>query len=375
MADAPFPSSCGKPRAISDRAAGVGLGTPILWRSLAAAALTLASTAGSSAELNYGAPPHSLRDPPECQHLLADSVPFPDWVECAARLLPRPTASNRHDFAELYDPSKWRECRLKSRPNEAQCEPYRLRRRPEPEYWPHPGTVPPIQWPAPPKESVYRWWMSARQYFDALCKSEAGEFVYRTVDNVEGIYQVRPRVIPTDNELQDRYVLNDPFGYVTGAFSGEPSRILVRPGRFSFVERIHAYPRIDAERSAPLVRIRGFARIPPDPYDVDHRVESIERVTARYGYTWRGIDRLNDRRMGIAGGELAVIDLSTNEILAIRRGFAMSGGASRAPTGIWWLGATLCPRGKGRDEFSEHRFVLEVLRPAPYPAVAVHDQR
>jgi hypothetical protein len=323
----------------------------------------------------YGHIRHHLEDPPECAELTSVRGRYQEWIECAIKYLEPITPARRNEFAELYDPKKWYECRLTAPSAAYDCERYRLRRRPEPEYWPHAGKVPPIKWPDPPKESVYRWWMSARQYFDALCKSEAGEFIYRTVDNVEGIYQIRPRVIPTDYELQDRYVLNDPFGYVTGAFSGEPSRILVRPGRFSFVERIHAYPRIDGERSAPLVRIRGFARIPPDPYDVDHRVESIERVTARYGYTWRGIDRLNDRRMGIAGGELAVIDLSTNEILAIRRGFALSGGASRAPTGIWWLGATLCPRGKGRDEFAEHRFVLEVLRPANYPAAAAHGQR
>jgi hypothetical protein len=30
-------------------------------------------------------------------------------------------------------------------------------------------------------------------YFDYLCRTQAGEFIYRTVDNVEGILQMRPR--------------------------------------------------------------------------------------------------------------------------------------------------------------------------------------
>lgn len=57
---------------------------------------------------------------------------------------------------------------------------------------------------------------------------------------------------------------------------------------------------------------------------------------ARYGFTWRGIKRPHDREMGIAGGELIVLDLETNEVLGLRRGYALH-------TGQWQM-TPVCPR-------------------------------
>jgi hypothetical protein len=33
----------------------------------------------------------------------------------------------------------------------------------------------------------------SKLFFDELCKKEAGEFIYKTVENVEGVFQMRPR--------------------------------------------------------------------------------------------------------------------------------------------------------------------------------------
>src|SRR5512147_1589890 len=49
-----------------------------------------------------------------------------------------------------------------------------------------------------PKDSGYRRGMSSEEYFQHLCRREAGEFIYRTVDNVEGFYFMRPPNWPTD---------------------------------------------------------------------------------------------------------------------------------------------------------------------------------
>ena len=38
-----------------------------------------------------------------------------------------------------------------------------------------------------PEDSGYKPGMTSEQYFDHLCKTEAGEFIYKTVENVEGI--------------------------------------------------------------------------------------------------------------------------------------------------------------------------------------------
>ena len=68
--------------------------------------------------------------------------------------------------------------------------------------------------------------------------------------------------------------------------------------------------------------------------------------------------------MIIAGGELVIVDLQTNEILAIRRGFAFSGNIRNAPQGISWLNKGLCSTDKERKQIDYARkFIKSVLKP------------
>src|SRR3569623_752655 len=51
------------------------------------------------------------------------------------------------------------------------------------------------------------------QYFEHLCKTEASEYIVKTVENVEGVYQMRPRPKSDDTDLDfDRYALEEPTG-------------------------------------------------------------------------------------------------------------------------------------------------------------------
>ena len=58
----------------------------------------------------------------------------------------------------------------------------------------------------------------AKRHFDAHCENDAGEFIYKTVDNVEGLFQMRLRD-PEDYFDNLRHyrkgrgeLLEDPFG-------------------------------------------------------------------------------------------------------------------------------------------------------------------
>ena len=78
---------------------------------------------------------------------------------------------------------------------------------------------------------------------------------------------------------------------------------------------------------------------------------------ARYGFTWRGITRLNDREMGIAGGELIVLDLETSEVLGFRRIFKAT---TISTLGAWWLTAANCSKELAT---LPSEFIYRVLRP------------
>lgn len=97
-----------------------------------------------------------------------------------------------------------------------------------------------------------------------------------------------------------------------------------------------------------------------------------EPVQSRYGWTWRGIKRPFDREVGVAGGELAVVDLKTGEILGLRRGFVL--GARRLGGPVGWGGGNACPeyalmpglgevRRRNKDFDFSFWFINKVLLP------------
>jgi hypothetical protein len=66
--------------------------------------------------------------------------------------------------------------------------------------------------------------------------------------------------------------------------------------------------------------------------------------------------------MGIAGGELAVVDLETGEVLGLRRGFGIT-----EMNNINWEAMPVCPqypdRGFNKDVFFTEWFLRQVLVP------------
>jgi hypothetical protein len=76
--------------------------------------------------------------------------------------------------------------------------------------------------------------------------------------------------------------------------------------------------------------------------------------------------------MGIAAGELVVLDLRTHEVLGIRRGFAYGSRlVEPSHSSISWLVAKTCPHydfagrpGVSKDFDFEYWFIRKVLKPA-----------
>ncbi len=223
-----------------------------------------------------------------------------------------------------------------------------------------------------PADSGYRPGMTQQQYFEHLCKTEAGEFIYKTVDNVEGIYQLRPRRnVYGTGELQHLYAMEDPYGHYTEENENIGFQ-MVEPLKYSYFEipvaGLRKYP-INLKRfyddsvHAPMPLGATIGRLyvvnPNGTGDKNKRLEYDTAPRARYGYTWRGIKRPHDRELGIGGGELIVLDLQTNEVLAVRRGYA-----------IWnreWT-YRVCPRygydgGEDKGTAFTARFVTRVVRP------------
>jgi hypothetical protein len=210
-------------------------------------------------------------------------------------------------------------------------------------------------------QDVYEAGMTSREYFQALCEKNAGEFVYRTVVDVAGIVQLRPHPLATDYMLMHLYALEDPFGYATEGEAGYAKLALVRPSRYRYIDT--PAPAMDVR----LGRARATRTTGSRP---DFNADSFEQLSeapaanlARYGFTWRGMKLPRARELGIAGSELIILDLQSGEVVALRRGFIRTGDVGNSFTGVWWLGGHICPMPSGRPEYYSYAFLTKVLQP------------
>lgn len=162
-----------------------------------------------------------------------------------------------------------------------------------------------------PEDSGYKPGMTPEQYFDHLCKTEAGEFIFKTVENVDGFYLMRPRKRATDYEMEHLFGLEAPYVEVHGEYYS-PEEYFVQPhmGKYQFLEVPVAKSQQDASSYRRYYRdnnahpskqyqtaINGKAVFVP--YVVAEVQTNV--LKSKYGVTWRGITRPHDRELGIAG--------------------------------------------------------------------------
>jgi hypothetical protein len=354
--------------------------TGISMKSMVITFISIAISMTGRSALGAPASEKDFADPGDsCKNIRVGSTD--GWrahAECIASKLPSFDPKRRELFGEKYDPKKYLNCRYTKIENNSagstECEKFRLLRRLWPEYWPE-GKVPVLRIPERSNESVFRAGMTAKQYFDALCKVEAGYFVYKTAESVEGFYLIRSWLKASTEELTDLWVLEDPYSHSEGNATAVEDYFVQPPyGPYQFIEVPRPISRDNLGK--PYVRYfkdgpqgsrlftyltrnsSGGTRTDRTPYIVAE--EPRDRVEARYGVLWRGISRSIDRENRIAGGDLFVLDLTTSDVLAVRRGFAMTYAPDSKRGPNWAVTKTCPPNNLGA---SDRAFVLRVLRP------------
>ncbi len=216
-----------------------------------------------------------------------------------------------------------------------------------------------------PKSSGYRKGMKSEEYFSHLCKTEAGEFIYKTVESVEGFYFMRPPKRPTDDDLKDRYKLEAPeierlFQLLRDTPTARAQIFVNPPWRlYRFVEE----PLRKEDAANRFVRSAGYRQ---DKWPMSNT--SVGTLQSKFALIWRGVKRPRDRELSIAGGEWIIFDLESRDVLAVMRMFGLSPKAQGAPRGIWWLNASQCAgtrtaRSAATNSSQLYRFVSRVLQP------------
>jgi hypothetical protein len=174
------------------------------------------------------------------------------------------------------------------------------------------------------------------------------------VDKVEGIYQMRAMPKRSDKVMMDRYAFEDPADWSHGEEHGSVYSFIGGPSNgFRYFESRIPPKQMSSDTYTKKWNIHTWSAPEIAPYwryyNFDYtdlyigNVDQIQQPESRYAYTWRGIRRKADRKHGIAGGELIVLDRITGEILGVRRSFAI---ARQHPSRqvMSWEFAYFCPK-------------------------------
>ena len=218
----------------------------------------------------------------------------------------------------------------------------------------------------------------AEAMFQERCKT-AGEKIYRTAENVEGIFlmKVRPNGINYGHTPEQQFALDDPYGrdldgqgyigtFIRGKYQAEtiapPAPVPGAPPRLGY-RYVEAIDPMDGLRYRYTGSMRAIGKkdvtaynvqveLKRDPnYDLNIYAFVLDKTPApadspRYGVTYDDISTHEEREYWIAGSSLKVIDLKSNEVMAERIGYMMDrgqgdNGGGRSP---WLLAAsTACP--------------------------------
>ena len=216
----------------------------------------------------------------------------------------------------------------------------------------------------------------------------AGEKIYKTVENVEGVFLMKIRTFK-DGDYDDQFKLSDPYGsdvfnegYIHSFLKGSNIGGLSAGQDLSTFKKGYLY--VEAEYPTPGIRYRYTGRI-EEPWQRDKKyLKGYTRFVTdatpasgpkpRYGVTFDDISTPIEREHWIAGSSLRVIDLSTGEVIAERIGYMVdwaqgSRAGGRAP---WLLAANnACPafpvfrgeRASSAQSRQTYRFVEKVLKP------------
>lgn len=231
---------------------------------------------------------------------------------------------------------------------------------------------------------------TAETMFQERCKT-AGEKIYRTADNVEGIFLMKVR--PEKINYGDQFAMDDPYGhdstgerYIKTFFEGfypvpaNPGPSWKRRIGYRYVEAID--PK-DGKRYRYTGSVKEVTHTTSILMGGDGKTTFIskdfvlDRVPAsspmpRYGVTYDDISTREERNYWIAGSSLKIVDLKTNEVIAERIGYMMDLGqgdigGGRSP---WLLAARsacpafpVAPGGQSVQSDQTRNFVVKILKP------------
>lgn len=256
---------------------------------------------------------------------------------------------------------------------------------------------------SPDRDAVAAMSKAGKAYFDEKCKTVAGEKIYRTVADVEGVLlmKVRPRASETESQdpmwpgaafaieaYEDSYITSFlGYEYAAGNINNAPA--VVTPGKRGYITTdkrpggLPGYRYVDVIDAKDGLRYRytGSQKavgkkdttaynvqvaMKADPnYDLNVYSYVLDRALVtttapRYGVTFEDRVVPEERAIGVASSTVKVVDLSTKEVLGEMIRYAWRPRGMRLTE---WQTAYKCPGHAVGSEAATRKFVDQVLMP------------
>lgn len=211
-------------------------------------------------------------------------------------------------------------------------------------------------------------------YVHELCAKYGGDKIYRTVDNVEGVFQMKQRNPDQDKQWADQYGMVEPWALTFGDQSTLPVHLDINGRGYWFIEQQPEFGKpVGPPYRRKFIRATNKKIGETNPYSREKDEPAYEHVAiqsptlrARYGYTTEDLSTPELRKRWIGGGKLKIIDLQTNEVLAERTGYYKARGPVVKSA---WAGGFNCT-SPNDGHFSS--FIYSVLKPPASIPTAQH---
>jgi hypothetical protein len=226
--------------------------------------------------------------------------------------------------------------------------------------------------------------------FEEKCRTEAGEKIYRTVPDIEGVLLLRIRPQAGDREwanlmwpgaafaresTQDDYISTF-LGYEYAPGDGLTGKTgVITPQKRGYIASdprpggLPGYRFVDVIDEKDAQRYRYVLVRKPRPESKIGWVDTLLQRTAAaspppiYGVTFEDHVIAEHRKLGVASSTVKVIDLRTKEVIGELTRYAWSpAGPSRANPSPW-LTAYRCPDHAVGTETATRKFVDQILIP------------